>query len=62
MKVKHLESNFIFLIFMSIILGILFTYQYSGENYATKEIFGSSLSVSYSWFCLSILGIGKLFF
>ena len=46
---------------MSITLGIIFTYKYNGENYASKEIFGSSLSVS--WFtCLSILGIGKLFF
>ena len=62
-NIKHLEYNYKFLICMSITLGILFSYKYYGENYASKEIFGSSLSVSYSWFtCLSILGIGKLFF
>lgn len=62
-NLKHLESNYIFLICMSIILGTLFTYKYYGENYALKEVFSSSLSVSYSWFAsLSILAIGKLFF
>lgn len=48
---------------MSIISCILFTTKYYGENYVSKEIFGSILSILYSWFtCLSILGIGKKFF
>lgn len=62
-NIKQLEANYIFLVFMSIIFGILFTCKYYGENYASKEIFGSPLSISYAWFiCLSILGIGKKFF
>ena len=62
-NIKHLEANYLFLVVMSIILGILFTYKYCGENYASKEIFGSILSISYAWFtCLSLLGIGKKYF
>ena len=62
-NIKHLESNYIFLVFLSIIFGILFCYKYKGLNYALKENFCSFLSVAYSWFtCLSILGIGKIFF
>ena len=62
-NIRHLESNYILLTCISIIFGILYIYKYFGENYALKEIFSSFLSVSYSWFaCLSIIGIGKLFF
>ena len=62
-NIRQLEENYIFLVLMAIIFGILFTYKYKGENYASKEIFGSFLSISYAWFaCLSILGIGKKFF
>ena len=62
-NIKHLESNYKFLMCISITLGILYAYKYYGKNYAKKEIFSSCLSVSYSWFtCLSILGIGKIFF
>ena len=62
-NIQYLESNYIFLSFISIILGISYIYKYYGQNYALPEIFGSVLSVSYSWFmCLTILGIGKKFY
>ena len=62
-NIKHLESNYIFLLLMCIIFGVLYIYKYFGENFASKEIFGSILSISYCWFtCLTLLGIGKKFF
>ena len=62
-NIKLLEANYIILVLMSIIFGILYIYKYFGENYALKEIFGSVLSISYTWFaCLSFLGVGKIFF
>ena len=62
-NIKYLELNYIFLVLLSIIFGVSFICKYFGENYASKEIFGSKLSISYCWFtCLSILGIGKKFF
>ena len=62
-NISFLESNYIYFLFIAIILGILYINKYYGENYALKENFGSILSIGYSWFsCLTILGIGKKFF
>ena len=62
-NIQYLETNYIFLTLMSLIFGVLYIYKYLGTNYASKEIFGSILSITYAWFtCLSVLGIGKKFF
>jgi peptidoglycan/LPS O-acetylase OafA/YrhL len=62
-NIKYLESNWIFLSLISIFFGALYIYKYFGQNFASKEIFGSVLSITYSWFiCLAIFGIGKKFF
>ena len=60
---KLLESNFFIFLVISIICGILFISKFYGEDYSSKEVFGSFLSISYSWStCLTILGIGKKYF
>ena len=60
---KYLEINYIYLLIISFIFGVLYINKYNGLNYALKEIFGSVLSIGYAWFsCLTILGIGKKFF
>ena len=62
-NINYLASNYIFFLFTATVFGILFIYKYNGENYASKEIFGSILSIGYAWFsCLTIIGIGKKFF
>ena len=62
-NIKYLELNYIYLLIITFIFGFLFIHKYNGDNYASKEIFGSILSIGYAWVsCLTILGIGKKFF
>ena len=62
-NIKYLELNYIYLLIISLIFGVLYINKYNGMNYALKEIFGSTLSIGYAWFsCLAIIGIGKKHF
>ena len=62
-NIIYLEMNYIYLLIISLIFGFSFVYKYNGLNYSSNEIFGSILSMGYSWFsCLTLLGIGKKLF